>query len=374
MDAIYRKPGEPPRFPGELHDAVAQAVRKELENYPRPILISSGACGVDIIFQEEVKRLGGKRFMVLPYHVADFRKTCLQGYQGKNWNARFDHIREGVSKEIILNAECPNDNAVVSEFCNRYMVGYARRIAFEHGADVQLISLWNGLPGKAIGGTASMLAYCREHGIPDKVLPVFQPQIKRTKGFPIASKTLDAIPKPKELKQNIVAVLFADAVKFSRLSDHQLQNFIGHFLKPVSQLIAHHREDILVRNSWGDGLFVVFKSVAGAANFARVLGEYITHKRFKDVGLPSGFSIRIALHAGPVFAYPDPILKRENFLGSHINQAVRLEPVIRPGRVYCSDAFYTLCMAECPESFRFKPKGEITLAKNFGRHPAFELC
>jgi class 3 adenylate cyclase len=337
-------------------------------------LISSGACGVDIIFQEEVKRLGGRRYLVLPYHVSDFRKTCLEGFQGKNWSARFNRIREGILKEIILNAECPNDNAVVSEFCNRYMVGYGMRVAHTHSADIQLISLWNGRPGKAIGGTASMLEYCRKNKIPHKVLPVFQARIERNEGLPFASTTLAAIPKPKELKQHIVAVLFADAVKFSRLSDLQLQNFIREFLKPVGQLIAHHREDILVRNSWGDGLFVVFKSVVSAATFARELGQYITNRRFRYLGLPSGFSVRIALHAGPVFAYQDPILKRENYLGSHINQAARLEPVIHPGRVYCSDAFYTLCMAECPSAFTFKPRGEITLAKNFGRHPAFELC
>jgi hypothetical protein len=56
------------------------------------------------------------------------------------------------------------------------------------------------------------------------------------------------------------------------------------------------------------------------------------------------------------------------------NQVARLEPVISPGKVFWSDAIYTPSMAESPDEFTFRPKGEITLPKNFGKHHAFELC
>ena len=51
--------------------------------------------------------------------------------------------------------------------------------------------------------------------------------------------------------------------------------------------------------------------------------------------LPNGnMDVRISLHAGPVYEEFDPILKKRNFFGSHVNQAAQIEPIVLPGSVF----------------------------------------
>ena len=40
-------------------------------------------------------------------------------------------------------------------------------------------------------------------------------------------------------------------------------------------------------------------------------------------------------HAGPVYEEFDPILKKRNFFGRHVNQAARIEPIVLPGFRFC---------------------------------------
>ena len=47
--------------------------------------------------------------------------------------------------------------------------------------------------------------------------------------------------------------------------------------------------------------------------------------------------MRISMHAGPVYEEFDPILKAPNFSGRHVNQAIRIEPIVLPGSVFVSE-------------------------------------
>ena len=67
---------------------------------------------------------------------------------------------------------------------------------------------------------------------------------------------------------------------------------------------------------------------------------------FKSVGLPPDTTVRVGLHAGPVFSQHDPIIERVNFFGSHVNRAARIEPVTTPGCVFASEQFAALLKSE----------------------------
>lgn len=93
-------------------------------------------------------------------------------------------------------------------------------------------------------------------------------------------------------------------------------------------------------------------------------------------------SIRIALHAGPVFETIDPITGRPNFYGAHVNRAARMEPITVPGHIYASEQFVGLLTAEqvaAQQQLRYASDivceylGPLTLAKKLGTQIAYHL-
>ena len=82
---------------------------------------------------------------------------------------------------------------------------------------------------------------------------------------------------------------------------------------------------------------------------------------------------RIALHAGPVYRFNDPLMRKFSYTGSHVNQAARMEPITPPGEVYASQAFAALVAAEGRGDFSCEYAGQMNLAKNYGRFPMYHL-
>jgi class 3 adenylate cyclase len=92
-------------------------------------------------------------------------------------------------------------------------------------------------------------------------------------------------------------------------------------------------------NTWGDGLFVVFKRAHEAADCALALQEALTELDFGALGLPSTLALRLGGHVGPVYAPKDPIIKTVNFFGAHVSQTARIEPITPPHSVYVTETF-----------------------------------
>jgi len=104
-------------------------------------------------------------------------------------------------------------------------------------------------------------------------------------------------------------MLFADVVHYSQLSEEEIPLFYEHFIGAVAELIRHSPYAPSIRNTWGDAFFFVFEKVSSAGLFALDLRDRICSIDWAQKGLPKGLSLRIALHAGPVYASPgSPII------------------------------------------------------------------
>jgi class 3 adenylate cyclase len=171
----------------------------------------------------------------------------------------------------------------------------------------------------------------------------------------------------------MAALLFADAVNFSRLTEAQTPAFVRHFLGAVGSLVARFQPAPLLRNTWGDGLYFVFPDVGAAGRFALDLSDLLNATDWTLHNLPAELNLRIALHAGPVYACTDPVTGRLNFIGSHVNRAARLEPVTPPGQVYASQAFAALATAARIADFTCDYVGQMPLAKKFGTFPTYHV-
>jgi class 3 adenylate cyclase len=182
-----------------------------------------------------------------------------------------------------------------------------------------------------------------------------------------------AHPAHRGVPQEIVAILFADAVNFSRLTDDQLPSYLNDFVG----LIARMAEDVGVQpvatNTWGDGFYFVFRTVRDAGRFALSLSDAVRTANWARKGLPPDMNLRVGLHAAPAYAVVDPVTQRPNYVGAHVSRAARIEPITPPGAVYASEAFAALTAATGVSDFACEYTGLRPLAKGYGTFATYHV-
>jgi class 3 adenylate cyclase/tetratricopeptide (TPR) repeat protein len=290
---------------------------------------SSPAAGAEIEFLEAMQSIGGQTHIVLAYNEDQFISEKLAS-EGAAWVDRYRQVREAGQEVIVCSDQKLKFGNIGDDYARDVMRGLARIRASQ--LDTELLSI--GTRGAPSGITAPP-----------------------TPGFGTARR----------------AMIFADAFHFSHLSEEQMPAFITEVMDRVAALCQNAEPKPEYQNTWGDGMFFVFESVVEAGRFALQLSATVAGIDHKSAGLPENLALRISLHAGPVYKFADQIAEKENYIGSHINRAARIEPVTPAGKIYASDAFAALAALEAPQQFRFHYVGRIPLAKDFGEFPMYEL-
>lgn len=170
-----------------------------------------------------------------------------------------------------------------------------------------------------------------------------------------------------------MAILFADMVGYSRLKEEQIPGYVQGFLKAIAETLGRTGARPEYKNTWGDALCFVFADPLSAAECAVEMRDTIRRIDWEKRGLPKGFTMRIGLHAGPVFRVREPLVDRLNFFGFHMNQAARIEPITSPGNVYASEAFASLLLADRRNTFDCRYVGIVVLPKKFGSYPIYHI-
>jgi class 3 adenylate cyclase len=168
-------------------------------------------------------------------------------------------------------------------------------------------------------------------------------------------------------------LLFADLVGFSKLTEEQVPNFIEGFLGTLAKRMKSFPFKPLYKNLWGDALYFVFAEYEAAALCGLLLRDMMRETDWGKLGLPANLSMRIGLHAGPVFRSREPFLNHENFFGYHVNQAARIEPITSPGNVYASEQFAALLMGAKADTIDCRYVGVVVLPKDFGSYPIYHI-
>ena len=175
------------------------------------------------------------------------------------------------------------------------------------------------------------------------------------------------------LPTRIMAMLFADAVNFSKLTEPQIPRFLSHFLGAIGDLMAVSSHAPIIKNTWGDGLYFVFSDVRHAGLFALELCQLMVDTDWSKKGLPKAINLRIALHAGPVYSCVDPVTGQQSYTGTHVSRAARIEPITPPGQVYSSQAFAALAAARGVHEFTCDYVGQTPLAKGYGTFATYHV-
>ena len=364
-----------PRFPIELEPLVAKEIRQKLDKLEPRFGFSSAACGSDILFLEAMLERGAEVSIVLPYNEEEFIRDSVEiGTDSKKWRARFDTVLAHAARVITASNQRLEIGGISYEFCNQLLLGLATIRCRQLESRLIPLAVWNQQPGDGPGGAASVVQSWRSLGRNPEIVDLAKISIlERSAPSRPTNVRADGSAPDNAFRSRIVAILFADAVGFSKLSEPEVPRFVQHFFGAIAQLMQKFSNSIIANNTWGDGLYFVFSEIDLAGEFALQLAELAAKTDWPGKGLRAELNLRIALHAGPVYEFDDPITRRRNYSGTHVSRAARIEPITPPGQVYASEAFAALSAARGSGRFICDYVGQTPMAKGYGTLPTYHV-
>ncbi|HLL76215.1 MAG TPA: adenylate/guanylate cyclase domain-containing protein, partial [Pyrinomonadaceae bacterium] len=364
------------RFP----PAIERAAREALVGRLRELNVGAGYAVApapgDRLFLDALLELGAEAHVVLSRQPAE-----LPGAKDDKSGAAGDATQEVAGYEEILRraasvvtaSERGYDEEVAREYALLLLGGLARMRARQLDAETVSLALRDRHAAGEAGGRTTV-EQGEESAGRVELIEVSSAGLPRLHTPRVQSSTDDdAAADPSQFRTRLVSMLFADALNFSKLSEEQIPLFVRHFLGAVGELVSRCDPSPLLRNTWGDGIYIVFAEVETAGRFALDLCERVNTTRWADMGLPSELNLRIALHAGPAYACTDPVTRSPNFIGTHVSRAARIEPITPPGQVYGSQAFAALAAAQGVTGFTCDYVGQTPLAKKYGTFPTYHV-
>jgi class 3 adenylate cyclase/tetratricopeptide (TPR) repeat protein len=385
LDAPTRKK---PRFPMDSVETVKQQIERVLGKLDAGISYSSAACGSDVVFLECMQARGGETNVILPFDAEDFYDTSVN-FAGEQWIQRADRVLEHASRVNQANRGRYGGDDLLFAYANTMIMGKAILRSRLLETETHLIAVWDGNRNGATGGTSDFIETWESLGMPITAISSTTGEIflsrESSHGSEGAQRNV-SIRKPRtrrsrkalrkrsaEVGREIVAILFADLVGFSKLKEEQYPSYIEGFLGTLARRLEGSPFLPIYKNIWGDAICFVFEDLLSAAEYAMELRDMVRETEWEQFGLPRNLSIRIGLHVGPVYYAQEPLLKRLNFFGSHVNQAARIEPITTAGNVYASEQFAAFLLANQDNPLECKYVGEIKLPKEFGSYPIYHI-
>lgn len=361
-----------PRFPAAAEPALAARIGERLDALRAGIGYCSAACGADLLFIEAMLARGAEVHITLPFARDDFVATSV-AFAGADWVRRFEQALERATSVSFGVQERYLGDESLYAYAGALIQGAALMRARELDAEPMMLAVVDPSAASISGGSRDMLDNWRRLGAPYECI---DPAPLRA-GLPADDSGAAAPPsielRTHALRREMRTMLFADMVGFSRLQEEETPSFLVHFLGAIADILQQFGEAPDFVNTWGDGLFMVFGEVASAVDFALRLRDAVQQTDWPMHGLPAGTSIRIGMHTGPVFRARDPLLDRQNYFGSHVVRAARIEPVALPGTVYVSSELAFCLAASGAHGFATDYLGVLPLAKSYATAALYRL-
>jgi len=331
----------------------------------------SAACGADILCLEAMLELGGEIHITLPFPPEEFRKVSVDIVPDPSWGERFERVLEAADSVVIACEHRVEWSASSFEYANLMLTGMGRLRSQLLETSLVGLAVWNGGPAGGAGGTGDVVELWRRRGVP--LEHVDMAAIRGSEPGPAApprggtsGRRPPAGIGPGRPPHEIKAMLFADAVGYSKFTENQITIFIDRFLGAVAALNDTTAHAPIYTQTVGDGLYFVFRNTSDAGHYALELSELVRGNDWQSYGLPTTFDIRIGVHCGPVFRCQDPVTRLPMFTGFHTSRTARIEPITPPGQVYASSAFAAVAAATGVDDLDFGYIGRTRLAKKYG--------
>ena len=358
---IIAAPGIPGRFPADEEHKIRDQIEGKLAAMNIGFAYGSLASGGDILFAEAVIRRKASLNLVLPFDRREFIGESVRP-SGRKWISRFEECLGAAATVRYATRDRYLGDDQLFAYCSQLAMGLALLRARNLATEAKQVAVWDGEPPTGPAGTAVDVANWRRGGHKsDHIKP------GSTLTHRVAARSGGAG------RRRTRAMLFGDIHGFSRLKDRQLPRFVEIVLGAFAAVVDRYQKDILLANTWGDGLFLVFDDAGTAADCALALQEAIAAVDLAAAGLPPDMALRLGGHLGPVYTATDPILKRDNFFGAHVSRAARIEPVTPERCIYVTETLAAVLALHNADQFECDYVGNTQAAKRYGRMRMFLL-
>ena len=358
--------GKSPGIDSADEEMLREQIRNLLEEHKVKIAFGALACGADLMIAEEILKRNGELNVILPFSREEFKRTSVSP-AGPVWEEKFDRALERAASvyEIVEDAYTGYD--LLYEACSLQIMGLAYLRSQTLGSQAFQVALWNGQPSASPGGTAAAMKRWESLGQKNLVISVPEPRSKGVAPLPVSSS------QKIELKRHMKAMIFADVKGYSGLKEKQLPQFIARWFHHLEQIFNNHAEEVLFANTWGDAIYLVMDSVSSAARVSLELTRIFSDQELAELNLPEDLGLRVATHVGPIFEGYNPLTRKKEYFGTHVNKTARLEPCTPVGSVYVTEPFAALISIEAAGVYRCEYVGNHPLPKNFGRIRMYHL-
>ena len=355
-------PGQPGQFPAEAEASVTQAIRAHLDQERVGFGYGSLAGGADILFAEALLDRGAELHVVLPFAVEQFKRLSVESC-GESWPARFeDCLRAATSVVYATRGQYLGDDSLF-DYSARVAMGRALIRSSFLTAPLTQVVVWDGKDPQGRAGTAVDVTTWRRGGRVTHVIPV-----EGTADEPPGTAGPALAPR-----RHLRAMLFGDIHGYSALTEAEIPTFVASLMGGLGATLDRFGESVLLRNTWGDALYVVLRDVQAAARCSLALQTTMRELNLAQIGLPDGLGLRIGAHVGPVFEGWDPVIRQHAFYGTEVTRTARIEPRTPEGEVYVTDAFAALLVLDDDQTMRCEYVGHIPTAKDYGVLPMYVL-
>ena len=356
------------RFPRSEITRVQAEIRAAIRQQGIGFAVGSLACGADILIAEAILEAGGELTVVLPFDRNEFVEVSVQN-GGPDWVDRFERCMTAARDVHFVTEDAYLGHDELFNYASHLAMGLARLRSVMLGADLMQLAVWDGQPpaSGSAAGTAVDLARGAKAGLVQHIL------WSRADASDRGLQSVGTDAPPEGTHRKCSSMIFGDFKGFSKLTDAQLPVYVDTVLGACGAVLKRHARHLRFRNTWGDGLFLVFDDVVAAADCAFDLSRTLEDLRQHQTDLPDTLGIRLGLHYGPVFERKDPVLERPNFFGFHVSRAARVEPITPVGQIYVTDSAAAALALDAHDRFRCDYVGQVPLAKNYGSLPMYAL-
>ena len=157
------------RFPLQNVGIVRERIRALLQENAAA-LVSSAACGADLIALSEAGKLGLRRRVVLPFERPRFRETSVTDRPG-DWGPLFDEVLDAVEAagDLVVLQEGSDDEAYA--LANRAILDESLALAKTAHQPVRAVLVWDGKSRGDHDLTEDFGVEARKRGMPVTDVP-----------------------------------------------------------------------------------------------------------------------------------------------------------------------------------------------------------
>jgi hypothetical protein len=144
---------------------VPERIRAMLQTHHAAGLVSSAACGADLLALSEARKLGLRRRVVLPFDRKKFRSTSVTDRQG-DWGPVYDMLLNEVEKSGYLLVIHANSKSNAYAEANHVILDEALSLAQQLQDRVTAVLVWDGKSRGEGDLTEEFGFYARNKSIP----------------------------------------------------------------------------------------------------------------------------------------------------------------------------------------------------------------